>query len=80
MRVWRILIIKGENFQRGAIVTLKAPGSPISINFISKVKSSAKLFVNDISEAPISDGVDVTVTNPDGASSLTVHFAVERFR
>lgn len=67
------LIIKGENFQRGATVSLKAPGSPISINFISKFKNSAKLFVNNISEAAISAGVDVTVTNPDGTSSPTVH-------
>jgi uncharacterized protein GlcG (DUF336 family) len=67
------LIIKGENFQRGAVVTLKAPNGPISINFLAKVKSSAKLFVNNISEASLSGGVDVTVINPDGTSSLTVH-------
>lgn len=67
------LIIKGQNFQRGAFVTLKAAGSPISINFIAKVKSDAKLFVNNISPSQISDGVDVTVVNPDGTSSLTVH-------
>lgn len=67
------LIIKGLNFQRGALVTLKAAGSPISINFIAKVKSDAKLFVNNISLSQISDGVDVTVVNPDGTSSLTVH-------
>jgi uncharacterized protein GlcG (DUF336 family) len=67
------LIIKGENFQRGAMVSLKATGSPISISFISKFKSGAKLFVNNISEASISAGVDVSVTNPDGATSPTVH-------
>jgi uncharacterized protein GlcG (DUF336 family) len=66
------LIIKGENFQPGATVTLKAPAGPISISSV-KVKSGAKLFVNSISEAQISDGVDATVTNPDGTSSLTVH-------
>ncbi|HXU39777.1 MAG TPA: heme-binding protein [Blastocatellia bacterium] len=67
------LIIKGDNFQRGAMVSLKGPSSPIGINFISKFKSSVKLFVNNISEAAISGGVDVTVTNPDGVSSPTVH-------
>ncbi len=66
------LTIKGESFQRGATVTLKAPAGPISVSSV-KVKSSAKLFVNNISEAQVSDGVDVTVTNPDGTSSLTVH-------
>jgi uncharacterized protein GlcG (DUF336 family) len=66
------LIIKGENFQRGATVTLKAPAGPISVSSV-KVKSSAKLFVNNISQAQISDGVDVTVVNPDGTSSITVH-------
>lgn len=66
------LIIKGDNFQRGAIVTLKAPAGPISLSSV-KIKSSAKLFVNDISETQIAGGVDVTVINPDGASSPTVH-------
>jgi uncharacterized protein GlcG (DUF336 family) len=66
------LTIKGENFQPEATVTLKAPAGPISISSV-KVKSSAKMFVNNISEAQISDGVDATVTNPDGTSSLTVH-------
>jgi len=65
------LIIRGENFQRGASVTLKAPNSLISINFIAKVKSSAKLFVNNVSA--FSGGVDVTVGNPDGTTSATVH-------
>ena len=69
------LIIKGENFQRGATVNLKAPAGPISISSI-KVKSAAKLFVNGLSEAQIIDGVDVTVINPDGASSLTVHLTL----
>ncbi len=66
------LIIKGDNFQRGAVVTLKAPAGPISVSSV-KIKSSAKLLVNDISETQIGGGVDVTVVNPDGASSLTVH-------
>lgn len=66
------LVIKGENFQRGATVNLKAPSESISISNV-KFKNSAKLFVNGLSESQISDGVDVTVINPDGASSLTVH-------
>jgi uncharacterized protein GlcG (DUF336 family) len=66
------LVIKGENFQRGATVSLKAPAGPVSISSV-KVKNNAKLFITGLSEAQIADGVEVTVTNPDGASSLTVH-------
>lgn len=69
------LVIKGENFQRGATVNLKAPAGSISISSV-KVKNTAKLFVNGLSEAQISDGLDVTVINPDGAVSLTVHLTL----
>src|SRR5439155_13068253 len=35
-----------------------------------------KIFVNNVSEAEVRDGVDVTVTNPDGAASLTVRLII----
>ena len=69
------LTIKGENFQRGATVSLKAPAGQISIGSV-KVKGSGKIFVNNVSEAEVRDGVDVTVTNPDGAASLTVRLII----
>src|SRR5947207_8251334 len=69
------LIIKGENFQRGATVSLKAPAGQISIGSV-KVKGGGKIFVNNVAEADVADGVDVTVTNPDGGVSLTVHLII----
>lgn len=69
------LIIKGENFQRGATVSLKAPAGQINIGSV-KVKGGAKIFVNNVAEADVRDGVDATVTNPDGAASLTAHLVI----
>ena len=69
------LIIKGENFQRGATVSLKAPAGQINIGSV-KVKGGGKIFVNNVAEADVVDGVDVTVTNPDGGVSLTVHLII----
>jgi len=69
------LIIKGENFQRGATVSLKAPAGQINIGSV-KVKGGGKIFVNTVAEADVADGVDVTVTNPDGGVSLTVHLII----
>lgn len=69
------LTIKGENFQRGATVTLKAPAGQISIAGV-KVKGSGKIFVNNLGEADLKDGVDVTVINPDGPASQTVHLVL----
>ena len=69
------LIIKGENFQRGAAVSLKAPAGQINIGSV-KVKGGGKIFVNNVAEADVADGVDVTVTNPDGGVSLTVHLII----
>src|SRR5437870_3236588 len=68
----RRLTIKGENFQRGATVTLKAPAGPISLGSV-KVKGATKIFVNDVSRADIGSGIDVTVINPDGSASLPAH-------
>ena len=69
------LTIKGENYQHGATVSLKAPAGQITIGNV-KVKNAGKIFVNNVSEADVRDGVDVTVTNPDGGVSLTVHLII----
>src|SRR5262249_3264344 len=66
------LTIKGENFQRGATVILKAAAGQISIGSV-KVKTAGKIFVNGVAEADINSGIDVTVVNPDGSASSTVH-------
>jgi uncharacterized protein GlcG (DUF336 family) len=65
------LIIKGQNFQRGATVSLSTPaGTPVDASV--KVKGSKKIYISDVSAAEIKDGLDVMVTNPDGSSSLRV--------
>lgn len=69
------LTIKGENFQRGATVTLRVPAGQINIGSV-KVKSSGKIFVNNLAEADLKDGVDVTVINPDGSASQPVHLVL----
>jgi uncharacterized protein GlcG (DUF336 family) len=69
------LTIKGENFERGAAVTLRVPAGQINIGSL-KVKGPRKIFVNNLAEADLKDGVDVTVINPDGSASLTVHLAL----
>jgi uncharacterized protein GlcG (DUF336 family) len=68
----RRLIIKGENFQRGATVSLRSPAGPITTGS-TKLKGSRKIVVKNVAEADVKDGVDVTVTNPDGVASLPVH-------
>ncbi len=65
------LTIKGKNFQRGATVVLKSAAGSITQASI-KVKNSKKIFVDNIAESEIRDGIDVTVINPDGATSETV--------
>lgn len=69
------LTIKGENFQRGATVSLKTPAGQIAFGSV-KVKTGAKIFVNNVPEADVVNGVDVTVTNPDGGVSLAVHLII----
>ncbi|MFY9574123.1 MAG: heme-binding protein [Blastocatellia bacterium] len=41
-----------------------------------KVKGGGKIFVDEVGEADLVDGLDVTVTNPDGAVSQTVHLVI----
>ena len=68
------LIIRGKSFQQGASVALKSPIGSINISSL-RIKSSKKIFVNNISESDVRGGVDVTVTNPDGGS-ITAHIEV----
>lgn len=68
------LVIRGRNFMPGASVALKAPAGPVSISSL-RVKNARKIFVNNLSEADVRDGLDVTVLNPDGGS-ITAHIEV----
>lgn len=68
------LVIRGKRFMPGASVALKAPAGPIAVSSL-RVKNAKKIFVNNISEADVRDGLDVTVTNPDGGS-ITAHIDV----
>lgn len=70
------LIIKGQNFQKGATVALNNAHGSISFAR-AKVKGSTKIVINEVAAADITEGIDVTVTNPDGAASAMVHITVE---
>jgi uncharacterized protein GlcG (DUF336 family) len=62
------LVIKGKNFQRGAtVILLDMEGR--AVNATVKVKGSKKIFVDDIPETVVRDGLDVKIINPDGSSS-----------
>jgi len=68
------LIIRGKSFQQGASVALKSPIGSINTSSL-RIKSAKKIFVNNLSEADVQGGLDVTVTNPDGGS-ITAHIEV----
>ncbi len=68
------LTIKGENFQKGAALTLTNAAGPISFSN-AKIKGETKIVIKSVAEADIADGVDVKVTNPNG-SFVTAHIAV----
>ncbi len=70
------LIIKGQNFQKGATVALNNAHGSISFSR-AKVKGSTKIVINAVAAADITEGIDITVTNPDGAASAMVHITVE---
>jgi len=70
------LIIKGQNFQKGATVALNNAHGSISFTR-AKVKGSTKIVINEVAAADITEGIDITVTNPDGAASAMVHITVE---
>jgi len=68
------LIIRGKSFQEGASVALKSPAGSITVSSL-RIKGSKKIFVNNLAEADVRGGLDVTVTNPDGGS-ITAHIEV----
>jgi len=68
------LIIRGKSFQQGASVAVKSPAGSINISSL-RIKGSKKIFVDNIAEADVRRGLDVTVTNPDGGS-ITAHIEV----
>ena len=68
------LTLKGQNFQKGAGVELRSAGGLVTHGKM-KVKNSSKILISAVAEADLAAGVDVTITNPDGAS-VTVHLQV----
>ncbi|MEW6207187.1 MAG: heme-binding protein [Acidobacteriota bacterium] len=70
------LTIRGSNFQTGASITLAKTEGAIAHGKV-KVKRSSKIIISKVAEADLADGLDVTVTNPGGISSATVHVDVE---
>ncbi|HLF85005.1 MAG TPA: heme-binding protein, partial [Blastocatellia bacterium] len=49
-----------------------------SISFTrAKVKGSTKIVINGVAAADLTEGIDITVTNPDGVTSGMVHITVE---
>ena len=70
------LVIRGQNFQKGATVALRNQTGPVSFGRV-KVKGSSKLIISELAAADLSQGIDITVTNPDGVASTMVHITVE---
>lgn len=70
------LIIKGQNFQKGATVALNNAYGPVSFTR-AKVKGSTKIVINEVAALDITEGIDITVTNPNGVTSAMVHITVE---
>ena len=70
------LIIKGQNFQKGATIALNNTHGPVSFAR-AKVKGSTKIVIIEVAAADLTNGIDITVTNPDGITSAMVHVAVE---
>ena len=70
------LIIRGRNFEKGATVSINNAQGAVPYSS-AKVKGAKKVILNDVPASEIKDGVDVTVTNPGGVASATVHITVE---
>ncbi|MEK6325142.1 MAG: heme-binding protein [Acidobacteriota bacterium] len=69
------LIIRGQNFQKGATVSLSNANGLIAFGGV-KVKTASKIIINAVVFSDIRDGIDITVTNPDGVASAIVHITV----
>ncbi|HZM85354.1 MAG TPA: heme-binding protein [Blastocatellia bacterium] len=72
------LVIKGRNFQKGATVNVSNAQGPITFGS-AKIKGSKKVILNEVPAAEIKEGIDVSITNPDGVTSSMVHITVEIF-
>lgn len=70
------LVIRGLNFQKGATVTIRNQAGLINFDR-AKVKGSTKIIISSLLADDLRDGIDVTVTNPDGFTSTMVHITVE---
>jgi len=69
------LTIKGQNFQKGATVALTNSNGVVNFGSV-KVKNSSKIIINSVAFSDIRDGVDLSVINPDGMASASVHINV----
>lgn len=69
------LVIKGNNFESGAIVTLSNAAGPIPYGR-AKVKNAKKIVITNIAPADVRGGVDVKVTVGAFSSEL-VHLEVQ---
>ena len=68
------LTLKGRNFQKGATVEIRSSVGQVT-HGKAKVKNSGKIVINSVAEPALAEGVDVTITNPDG-TTVTVHLQV----
>ncbi len=70
------LVIMGENFHPQAEVLLNNQAGRIN-NASIKIKGSKKIYVSNLSHTEISDGINVTVTNPDGGTTGIIHLTLD---
>ncbi len=68
------LILKGQNFEKGAIIALSNANGLVSFGK-TKVKGSKKIVINNVRFEDIRDGVDVKVI-VNGISSAVTHIVV----
>src|SRR5215813_671055 len=69
------LVIKGENFQHGAVLTLLTSSGPLRHGHI-KIKGTRKIVISGVAAADLQNGFDALVSNPDGSSSPLTHITV----
>ena len=69
------LIIRGQNFQKGATIALSNANGPVSFGGV-KVKSASKIIINEVAASDVNAGADLMVINPDGVSSAMAHITV----
>ena len=70
----RRLVIKGDNFQAGAVISLSNAAGAILYGRV-KVKSAKKMIITDVAAEDVRAGVDIKVT-VHGVSSALVHIDV----